>query len=78
MTGLIPTGMIQAVKNTPFDFTQPTPIGEHVNDDGQQIKYGFGYDHNFILNGSDLKTAAVIIEPISARKMKVITDEPGL
>jgi len=78
MTGLIPTGMIQAVKNTPFDFTQPTPIGEHVNDDGQQIKYGFGYDHNFILNGSGLKTAAVIIEPISARKMEVITDEPGL
>ena len=78
MTGLIPTGMIQAVKNTPFDFTQPTPIGEHVNDDGQQIKYGFGYDHNFVLNGSGLKTAAVIIEPISGRKMEVITDEPGL
>ena len=76
--GLIPTGNIEPVENTPFDFTEPTPIGEHVNDDDQQIEYGFGYDHNFVLDGSGLKIAAVIIEPISGRKMEVITDEPGL
>jgi aldose 1-epimerase len=77
MKGLIPIGNIESVKNTPFDFTEPTPIGNHVNDDDQQIKYGFGYDHNFVLNDSGLKIAALIIEPTSVRKMEVITNEPG-
>ena len=36
---------------TPFDFIEPTLIGEHVNDDDQQLKFGFGYDHNFVLDG---------------------------
>jgi len=76
--GAIPTGSIENVKNTPFDFTEPIPIGTHINDDNQQIKYGFGYDHNFVLDGSGLKVAAVIIEPNSGRKMEVITNEPGL
>ena len=76
--GLIPTGDIENVKGTPFDFIEPTLIGKHVNDDDQQIKYGFGYDHNFVLDGSGLKVAAVVIEPNSGRKMEVITSEPGL
>ncbi|PIQ49181.1 MAG: galactose-1-epimerase [Cytophagales bacterium CG12_big_fil_rev_8_21_14_0_65_40_12] len=78
VAGLIPTGSIESVKNTPFDFTAPTPIGEHVNDDNEQLKYGFGYDHNFVLDGSGLRVAAIIFEPKSGRKMEVITDEPGL
>ena len=76
--GLIPTGTIEPVKDTPFDFTKSTPIGNRVNNDDQQIKYGFGYDHNFVLDDSGLKIAAIIIEPTSGRKMKVITNEPGL
>ena len=76
--GLIPTGDIENVKGTPFDFIEPTIIGKRVNDDSQQIKYGFGYDHNFILDGSGLKVAAVVIEPNSGRKMEVKTSEPGL
>ena len=76
--GLIPTGDIENVKGTPFDFIEPTLIGEHVNDDDQQLKYGFGYDHNFVLDGSGLKLAAAVIEPNSGRKMEVITSEPGL
>lgn len=78
VAGLIPTGSIESVKNTPFDFTAPTPIGEHVNDDNEQLKYGFGYDHNFVLDGSGLRVAAIIFEPKSGRKMEVITDELGL
>lgn len=76
--GLIPTGIIAAVKNTPFDFTQATRIEKHVNDEDPQIKNGFGYDHNFVLEGSGLRTVAVVMEPSSGRKMEVITDEPGL
>ncbi|RIJ46455.1 galactose mutarotase [Maribellus luteus] len=76
--GLIPTGCIESVKNTPFDFTKPTLIGEQLDRNNQQIKYGLGYDHNFVLCGSGLKQAAVIFDPVSGRKMEVITDEPGL
>lgn len=75
---LIPTGAIVDVKDTPFDFTKPRPIGERVNDPDQQLEYGFGYDHNFVLEGTGLKLAAEIIEPISGRRMEVITNEPGM
>src|SRR6185437_9389229 len=56
----IPTGELRPVKGTPFDFTTPTKIGAHINDDDQQIKYGGGYDHNFVLNKmpGDLSLAA--------------------
>ena len=76
--GLIPTGKVESVENTPFDFTEPTPIGKRVNDDDPQIEYGYGYDHNFVLDGSGFKIAAIVIEPDSGRKIEVITDEPGL
>jgi len=75
---LIPTGVIENVKNTPFDFTKPIPIASHLDDDNQQLKYGHGYDHNFVLDGSGLKVAAVIAVPSSGIKMELITDEPGL
>lgn len=78
IAGLIPTGNIEDVKDTPFDFTAPTPIGNHVNDTDEQLTYGFGYDHNFVLDGSGLKVAAVITDPVSGRTMEVVTDEPGL
>ena len=77
-SGLIPTGEIATVKNTPFDFLQPRAIGERVNDDIEQIKLGFGYDHNFVLDGSNLKLAARVEDPISGRIMVVYTTEPGL
>ena len=76
--GLIPTGEIATVNNTPFDFRNPTLIGERVNEDNQQLKNGFGYDHNFSLDGTGLRLAAKVVEPISGRVMEVITDEPGL
>ena len=48
---LIPTGKLETVKGTPFDFTTPTTIGERVNDTAnQQLKFGHGYDHNYVLN----------------------------
>ena len=76
--GLIPTGEIARVLGTPFDFTKPKSIGSHVDSEDNQIKYGFGYDHNFVLDGSGLKLAATVLEPKSGRMMKVITNEPGL
>ena len=77
---LIPTGEIAPVKGTPFDFTQPTKIGAHINDDNQQIKDGGGYDHNFVLEGAagHLRPAAKVYDPESGRVLLVETDQPAI
>ena len=76
--GLIPTGEIVSVKNTPFDFTKPKAIGKQINNDNEQLKLGLGYDHNFVLDEEGLKVAARIEEPKSGRVIEVLTDEPGM
>ncbi len=78
--GLIPTGKLEAVKGTPMDFTKPTAIGYRINADDQQIKFGGGYDHNWVLNkkGSRLSLAAKLYEPTSGRAMEIWTNEPGI
>ncbi|WP_245818044.1 aldose epimerase family protein [Granulicella rosea] len=77
--GLIPTG-IAKVAGTPFDFTKPTAIGARIGDDNHQLKYGGGYDHNWVLRGhnGELKTAAKMVDPVSGRVLTVTTTEPGV
>lgn len=78
---LIPTGKLQPVANTPFDFTEPTVVGTRINDSTDtQIKYGGGYDHAWILSGSgdSLKLAATVYEPTSGRVVEVRTDQPAI
>jgi aldose 1-epimerase len=79
-SGLIPTGELQSVDGTPFDFRRPHTIGERIEVDVQQLKFGKGYDHDFVLNGSagTLRLAARVIEPGSGRVMEVSTTEPGV
>ncbi|MBX2898604.1 MAG: galactose mutarotase [Cyclobacteriaceae bacterium] len=78
--GLIPTGELKPVAATPFDFNKSTPIGARINADDTQLKYGKGYDHNWVLKreGAGLSLAAVVTEPTSGRVMEVWTTEPGL
>ena len=78
--GAIPTGEIRPVKGTPMDFTQPTVIGKHIDDDDEQIKYGGGFDHDWVLNKTDgeLSLAARVYEPKTGRIMEVHTTEPGV
>jgi aldose 1-epimerase len=78
--GLIPTGEIATVENTPFDFQKLISIGKRVDNEDQQLIYGLGYDHNFVLNQSleALNFASKVIEPVSGRTMEVYTNEPGL
>jgi aldose 1-epimerase len=78
--GLIPTGVIAPVANTSFDFQQLTAIGKRINDDVEQLKFGLGYDHNWVLNKNKegLNYAAKIIEPTSGRSLEIYTNEPGL
>lgn len=79
--GLIPTGVLQPVARTPFDFTKPTLIGKGINDTlNEQIKLGGGYDHAWILSDSSktLKLAATVYEPTTGRVMEVRTTEPAI
>lgn len=78
--GLIATGQLLPVKGTPMDFTKSTAIGARINSDDEQIKFGGGYDHNWVLNkkGSELSLAAKVYEPTSGRTMDVWTNEPGV
>ena len=77
---LIPTGELKSVAGTPLDFRKPTAIGARIDADDQQIKFGRGYDHNFVLNrkGSELILAARVTEPSSGRVLEVLTTQPGL
>jgi aldose 1-epimerase len=77
---LIPTGKLQPVDGTPFDFRQPHAIGERIGSDDEQVKFGKGYDHNFVLNhaAGSLGVAARVREPKSGRTLEVSTDQPGL
>jgi aldose 1-epimerase len=77
---LIPTGVIQPVKGTPFNFLASTRIGDHIQDNNDQLKFAKGYDHNFVLNtrGDRAKPAVVVEEPNSGRVLEVFTDQPGV
>ena len=75
---LIPTGRIASVRGTPLDFTRPTAIGARIRTGFDQLLYGQGYDHNFVLDGSGWKVAARVQDPGSGRTLAISTDQPGL
>ena len=76
---LIPTGKMEAVSGTPFDFTSPKTIGERIEADNEQLKFGKGYDHNFVLDKHNPgEPVAVVTGDKSGVVMEVYTDQPGL
>ena len=77
---LIPTGELRSVAGTPFDFRQATPIGARIDAADEQLRFGGGYDHNFVLNrqSGDLTLAARAVDPASGRVLEVRTTEPGV
>ncbi len=77
---LIPTGEFAPVEDTPFDFRVPIPIGERIEETHEQLKFGKGYDHNWVLNEkrSKIHLAAKVADPLSGRTMDVFTNEPGI
>jgi aldose 1-epimerase len=77
---LIPTGEIATVENTPLDFRKPTAVGERIKADFMALKYGKGYDHNFVLNkkAGEISLAAEVYEPATGIVMKVSTDQPAI
>jgi aldose 1-epimerase len=77
---LIPTGELRPVEGTPFDFRKPMSIGARIEANDEQIRFGKGYDHNFVLNGQagTLRLVARVTEPSSGRVLEVSTTEPGV
>ena len=77
---LIPTGEIKAVAGTPFDFTQAKAIGRDIGKKNEQLEFGLGFDHNFVLDreGDGLSLAAMVHEPSTGRVMEITTTEPGI
>jgi len=77
---LIPTGELAPVEGTPFDFRKPTLIGARIDQPLEQLKFGKGYDHNWVLNrtGQGLEPAARLVDPKSGRTLDIATTEPGL
>jgi aldose 1-epimerase len=78
---LIPTGELKPVDGTPFDFRTPTAIGSRINEtNDEQIGFGNGYDHNFVLNKQpgEFARAATLTDSQSGRVMEVWTTSPGV
>lgn len=77
---LIPTGEIRTVKGSPLDLTGYGRIGARINEKDEQITFGGGYDHNWVLNKKpgELGLAARVIEPTTGRTLDVLSTEPGV
>lgn len=76
----IPTGEYRSVINTPFDFKEKCKLSNKLLNKDLQLKYGNGYDHNFIIDpsGKEIKPAAILESEESGIKMIVSTTEPGI
>jgi aldose 1-epimerase len=77
---LIPTGELKPVEGTPFDFRTPTAIGARIKQDDEQLKFGGGYDHNWVINKpmGQLGLMAQVYDPNSGRVLEVLSTDPGL
>ena len=77
----IPTGEIAPVAGTPMDFRAPRIVGERIEDSFEQLVFGKGYDHCYVLNkkeAGELSFAAKVVDPKSGRTLEVYTTEPGV
>ncbi len=76
----VPTGEILKVQDTPMDFREQRKIGLYIESDNQQLKFGSGYDHNFVLDhpAGESGLAAVAHDPASGRTMEIYTTQPGI
>ena len=77
----ITTGEILKVADTPMDFRTPHVVGSRINEPFQQLVYGAGYDHCYVLNKPEagaLSFAVKCVEPVSGRSLEMYTTEPGV
>ncbi len=79
-SNLIPTGELRPVAGTPFDFRTPTLIGARIGQDDEQLKFGNGYDHNWVFDKApgQLSLMARVYEPTTGRVLEVSSTEPAM
>jgi len=77
---LIPTGERRRVAGTPFDFRKPEAIAKRIDEKDQQLEYGLGFDHNYVLNqnAGELALAGRVTDPNTGRAIEVLTTQPGM
>lgn len=75
---LVPLGEQAPVAGSPFDFRTAKPLGRDCDSTHEQLRYGNGFDHNWVLNGAGLREISVLTDPGSGRRMTMSTDMPGL
>lgn len=78
--GLIPTGKLADVAGTPMDFRKPTKIGARIDTKDEQLGFGKGYDHNWVLStpAKKVRKVAELYDARSGIAMQILTDQPGL
>jgi aldose 1-epimerase len=74
------TGKTREVAGTPMDFTELTAIGDGINADYDQIEFGAGYDHFYVVNQGDrpVRVGAKAYDPGSGRGLEMLTNAPGI
>ena len=75
---VVPDGRVLSVFGTVFDFTVPKPIGRDIDKEDEQLKFGTGYDHNFVINGRGMRKFAVLTGDKTGIKMEAYTDLPAV
>ena len=80
--GAIPTGEFKSVAGTAFDFRTPRAVGDRVRDaTDQQLVFGRGYDHNFVVGRQVTKEPRLVArveEPVSGRGFDLLSNQPGV
>ncbi len=78
--GLIPVGELRDLTGNPLDFREPTVIGARINEDTEDLRFGLGYDHCWVINKAEQEMGPVaeVYEPTSGRVMSISSTEPGL
>jgi aldose 1-epimerase len=79
-SNLIPMGKVLPLAGTPLDFSAKQVIGTRIDEDFPALKYGHGYDHNYVLKGpiGSLRPCAWVKHPASGRVMTVMTTCPAV
>ncbi|WP_317854798.1 aldose epimerase family protein [Chakrabartyella piscis] len=74
----LPTGKILSVKDTPFDFRKKQPLLSRISEENEQLQFGYGYDHNFVLNGEGMRLVARCDSAKTGLTLEVHTDQVGM
>ncbi len=74
---LLPTGEVRDVSGTAFDLRRPTLLGRALARDDEQLAFGKGLDHNFVVDGTGLRHVATL-RGTSGRTLEIESDQPGV